>query len=125
VAISNDRILSLKEGKVTFRWRDYAHGNQVKLMTLNAQEFIRRFLLHILPPGFRKIRHYGLFAARNKQNRLALCRQLTNTPQPVPALSTFSLLERICGRGFDLCPRCKVGHFARDPPIPPEKSLYA
>ncbi len=125
VAISNDRILSLKDGKVTFRWRDYAHDNQMKLMTLTAQEFIRRFLLHILPPGFRKIRHFGLFAARNKRNRLALCRQLTNTPQPVPALSTFSLLVRMCGRGFDLCPRCKVGHFARDPPLTPENSSYA
>lgn len=57
VAISNNRILSLENGKVTFRWRDYAHGNQTKRMTLDADEFIRRFLLHILPAGFRKIRH--------------------------------------------------------------------
>lgn len=125
VAISNDRILKLEDGKVTFRWRDYAHGNQVKLMTLDAQEFIRRFLLHILPPGFRKIRHYGLFAARDKQNRLALCRQLTNTPRPAPALHTLSLLEGICGRGFDLCPRCKLGHFAREPPVDSAKFSYA
>lgn len=78
-AISNNRILSLESGKITFRWRDYAHGNQKKLMTLDADEFIRRFLLHILPAGFRKIRHYGLIASRNKRNRLALCRRLTNT----------------------------------------------
>ena len=91
VAISNDRILSMGNGKVTFRWRDYAHGNQMKRMTLDAEEFIRRFLLHILPAGFRKIRHYGLFAARSKEKRLALCRRLTDTPQPsqeLPPMST-------------------------------------
>ena len=76
------RILSLQNGTVTSRWRDYAHGNRKKLMTLDADEFIRRFLLHILPVGFRKIRHYGLFASRNKGNRLSLCRWLSNTRQP-------------------------------------------
>ena len=117
VAISNDRILSLKDGKVTFRWRDYAHGNQVKLMTLDAEEFIRRFLLHILPPGFRKIRHYGLFASRDKGKRLALCRRLTNSPLPAPLSPVVALLEGIFGKEFNLCPHCKVGHFAREPPI--------
>ena len=117
VAISNDRILSLEGGKVTFRWRDYAHGNQVKLMTLDAEEFIRRFLLHILPPGFRKIRHYGLFASRDKGKRLALCRRLTNSPLPAPMSPVAALLERIFGKEFNLCPLCKAGHFARDPPL--------
>ena len=117
VAISNDRILSLEGGKVTFRWRDYAHGNQVKLMTLDAEEFIRRFLLHILPPGFRKIRHYGLFASRDKGKRLVLCRRLTNSPQPAPMSPVATLLERIFGEEFNLCPHCKAGHFAREPPI--------
>ena len=116
VAISNDRILSLKDGKVTFQWRDYAHGNQVKLMTLEAEEFIRRFLLHILPSGFRKIRHYGLFASRDKGKRLALCRQLTNSSLPTPVPSIAALLERIFGKEFNLCPCCKAGHFAREPP---------
>lgn len=117
VAISNDRILSLKNGMVTFRWRDYAHGNQVKLMTLDAKEFIRRFLLHILPPGFRKIRHYGLFASRDKEKRLALCRHLTGSAHPVPTLPVAALMERIFGKDFNLCPCCKVGHFAREPPL--------
>ena len=116
VAISNDRILSLKDGKVTFRWRDYAHENQLKLMTLDAEEFIRRFLLHILPSGFRKIRHYGLFASRDKGKRLALCRRLTNSPLPTPVPSVAALLERIFGKEFNLCPCCKAGHFAREPP---------
>ena len=117
VAISNERILSLKDGKVTFRWRDYAHNNQVKLMTLDAEEFIRRFLLHVLPSGFRKIRHYGLFASRDKGKRLALCRRLTNSSQPAPVLPVTALLEKIFGKDFNLCPCCKVGHFAREPPL--------
>ena len=117
VAISNERILSLKDGKVTFRWRDYAHNNQMKLMTLDAEEFIRRFLLHVLPSGFRKIRHYGLFAPRNKRKRLALCRRLTNSLQPAPMLPVTALLERIFGKDFNLCPCCKVGRFAREPPL--------
>ncbi len=115
VAISNNRILSLENGRVTFRWRDYAHGNQEKLMTLDADEFIRRFLLHILPAGFRKIRHYGLFASRDKGNRLALCRRLTNTIRPAQKLSSLALLERMLGKEFNLCPCCKIGHFSREP----------
>lgn len=116
VAISNNRILSLESGKITFRWRDYAHGNQEKSMTLDADEFIRRFLLHILPAGFRKIRHYGLFASRNKGKRLALCRRLTNTLQPAPELPFLALLERMLGKDFNLCPCCKLGYFSREPP---------
>ncbi|NCE66526.1 IS91 family transposase [Pseudoflavonifractor sp. 524-17] len=116
VAISNDRILSMGNGKVTFRWRDYAHGNQKKRMTLDAEEFIRRFLLHILPAGFRKIRHYGLFAARSKEKRLALCRRLTDTPQPSQELPPMALLERMLGKDFNLCPCCRLGHFSREPP---------
>lgn len=103
-------------GKVTFRWRDYAHGNQMKRMTLDAEEFIRRFLLHILPAGFRKIRHYGLFAARSKEKRLVLCRRLTDTPQPSQELPPMALLERMLGKDFNLCPCCRLGHFSREPP---------
>lgn len=120
VAISNHRILSLEEGKVCFRWRDYAHGNQTKFMTLDAEEFIRRFLLHILPNGFRKIRHYGLFASRNKETRLSLCRRLTSTPLPTPTLSASVLLEKRLGQDFNLCPCCKMGHFSREPPCSPK-----
>ncbi len=120
VAISNNRILSLEHGMATFRWRDYAHGNQEKLMMLDASEFIRRFLLHILPAGFRKIRHYGLFASRGKETRLALCRRLTNTIQPVRERSPLALLERMLGKEFNLCPCCKIGHFSREPPCLPD-----
>ena len=66
VAITNRRLLALEEGRVTFRWKDYAHGNRQRLMTLDAVEFIRRFLLHILPTGFQRLRHYGLLANRSR-----------------------------------------------------------
>ncbi len=81
VAISNSRLISLENGKVTFRWKDYAHGNHKKTLTLDAAEFIRRFLLHVLPSGFMRIRHFGLFANRLRQTKLALCRQLLGVGQ--------------------------------------------
>jgi|SRR5580700_717275 hypothetical protein len=76
VAIANSRLLSLSDGKVRFRWRDYKDDNKSKVMTLEAGEFIRRFLLHVLPDGFHRIRHYGLFANGHRADKLALCRKL-------------------------------------------------
>jgi hypothetical protein len=76
VAISNRRLLALDEGRVTFRYKDYADGTRDKQMTLDAEEFIRRFLLHVLPKGFVRIRHYGLLAGRNVDTKLADCRRL-------------------------------------------------
>jgi Putative transposase len=78
VAISSSRLSSLDNGQVTFRWRDSKHGNQIKSMTLDAIEFIRRFLLHVLPSGFMKIRHFGFLANRNRCSALALCRKHLN-----------------------------------------------
>ncbi|MDB5335823.1 MAG: family transposase [Planctomycetaceae bacterium] len=80
VAISNRRLISFAEGKVTFRWKDYAHADRVRLMTLSAIEFIRRFLLHVLPKGFVKIRHYGFMANRFRRAKLELCRRLLQRP---------------------------------------------
>lgn len=116
VAISNNRMMAMQDGKVTFRWRDYADGNRMKNMTVTADEFIRRFLLHILPAGFRKIRHYGIFAFRNKSARMALCRRLTHTPKPAPTLPLLDRLRRILGHDFNLCPCCKRGFLSRDSP---------
>ena len=76
VAISNHRLVSFAEGKVTFRWKDYAHGNKSRLMTLAAEEFLRRFLLHVLPRGFVRIRFFGLLANRRRSALLPLCRRL-------------------------------------------------
>ena len=74
VAISNRRLVALEDGQVTFHWKDYAHGGGQKTMTLKATEFIRRFLLHVLPAGFVRIRHYGFLANRVCREKLELCR---------------------------------------------------
>src|SRR6185369_7230709 len=76
VAISNHRLLKLEEGRVTFRYKDYADAHQEKLLTLPAEEFLRRFVQHVLPRGFMKIRHYGLLSSRHRQTRLHAARQL-------------------------------------------------
>lgn len=76
VAISNHRLLSLEQERVTFRWKDYARGGQQGKMTLTATEFLRRFFLHVLPKGFVRIRHFGFLGNRFRSSRLALCRQL-------------------------------------------------
>ena len=88
VAISNHRLLALRDGQVTFRWKDYAHGSRQCFMTLAATEFIRRFLLHVLPRGFVKIRHYGFMANRFRQAKHELCRRLLGLAEPaaLPAL---------------------------------------
>ena len=76
VAISNHRLLRFEQERVTFRWKDYAHGGKRGQMTLTATEFLRRFFLHVLPKGFVRIRHFGFLANRFRASRLALCRQL-------------------------------------------------
>ena len=83
VAISNHRLLSLANGQVTFRWRDSAHNNELKLMTLALDEFLRRFLLHLLPKGFVRIRHFGFLANRRRSTLLPLCFAALGTV-PVP-----------------------------------------
>lgn len=118
VAISNDRIVDVKNGRVTFSWRDYRAGGKKKLMTLCAIEFIRRFMLHILPHGFRKIRHYGILTARNKSERISLCRKLTKTTfiECASKATTMELLRNLYGENFNRCPHCGVGYLSRDPP---------
>ena len=111
VAISNERILSEENGEVTFKYRDYKDNNKMKEMTVKAEEFIRRFLMHILPPGFMKIRHYGLLGNRNKKTKLAVCKKLTNTTSPVkPKLTTLEILKKTLGADFNICPMCHKGH---------------
>jgi len=86
VAISNHRLISLADGKVTFRWKDYAHGNKKRKMTLTTEEFLRRFLLHVLPRSFVRIRHFGFLAAPRRRESIAVCRQLlAQAPRPQSA----------------------------------------
>ena len=104
VAISNHRLVSFKDGQVTFRWRDSAHHNEQKLMTLSVDEFLRRFLLHILPKGFVRIRNFGFLANRRRSTLLPLCFQLLGTtPQP-PAEEHSSSIEDAAE--LYCCPHC-------------------
>jgi hypothetical protein len=85
VAISNHRLISLDDDQVTFRWKDYAHGNKKRKMTLSANEFLRRFFLHVLPHGFVRIRFFGFLANRSRAKLLPLCRKLLEMPSQEPA----------------------------------------
>ena len=111
VAISNQRLVALSEGEVTFSWKDYADGNAVKEMTLEVREFTRRFLLHILPRGFVRIRHYGLLANRCRSERLECCRKLLaqNTNQAVSLEAASVISDRSTERESELCPVCREG----------------
>jgi hypothetical protein len=118
IAISNERLVSMQDGRVTFRWKDRAHGNEGKLMSLDAEEFLRRFLLHIVPKGLMRIRHYGLFANGVKHKHIPRCRELLGVECPetsggdlVKDQETWQeLLQRITGQDPTLCPHCKEGH---------------
>ena len=119
VGISNNRIVKLENGNVTFKWRDYSDFNKEKLMTVTANEFIRRFLLHILPDRFTKIRHYGLLSSRNKKARLTLCKKLTNTlvnDKPKEKISYIQLFKKLIGKDLSICPCCAIGHLRRAAP---------
>lgn len=121
VALSNNRILKLQDGQVSFKWRDYRDCKKEKVMTLSAEEFIRRFLTHILPQGFVKIRHYGFLSSRGKQANLSLCQKLTHTKiRDKAKASTEDLLRKILGRSPSLCPCCgydRSHHHDLSPPI--------
>ncbi len=122
VALSNDRLLSLDNGLVRFRWKDYADGDRVKVMALEADEFIRRFLLHVVPDGFVRIRHFGLLANRTRHAKLARCRALL-APPPASAAprreSVQALMLRLTGRDIARCAVCQQGPLRRTEILPP------
>ncbi len=111
VAIANHRLVSFERGEVRFRWRDYAHGNKTKIMALGAEEFLRRFLLHTLPAGFVKIRHYGLLGNRCRHEKVSRCRVLLDQPEPEPleSESVEDLMLRLTGIDIQRCPACQQG----------------
>ena len=110
VALSNDRILQVQNGEVTLSYRDRKDGDRKKIMTLEAQEFIRRFLLHVLPDGFMRIRHFGFLANRSKKQALAQCRQLLDPALPQsPILPAKDLLLKLTGVDLSRCPCCHEG----------------
>jgi hypothetical protein len=112
--ISNNRIVSVEDGLTTFMWKDYRDESRLKPTKLENVEFIRRFLLHVLPHGFTRIRHYGLYASRDKGRRLDLCRaalaasgrKRQRCKEPKPAESPFEIVVRVLGRDPRFCPRC-------------------
>ena len=117
VAISNQRLKNVENGEVTFQYKQYRaeDGQQAREMTVSAEEFIRRFLLHSLPPGFQRIRHYGLLASRPKEGNLALCRQLLNMPAlpPTAAGERNKQVRDLLLAPVLLCPQCHIGILAR------------
>jgi len=114
VAIANDRLLGLEDGQVRFRWKDYRDGSRRKTMALAAEEFIRRFLLHVLPAGFQRIRYYGFLANRYRAQKLALCRQLLQMPpsgQPDEGKTDYrDQYEKVTGVSLKICPACHRGN---------------
>jgi Putative transposase len=110
VAIANRRLVSVDDRTVTFEYTDYAHGSRRRTMTLDGAEFLRRFLLHAVPTGFMRIRHFGLLANRGRGERLERCRRLLGAPPPVgPAATATTAAERPC------CPACGRGRLIPGP----------
>ncbi|NJL26802.1 MAG: IS91 family transposase [Thermoanaerobaculia bacterium] len=122
VAIANHRILDVGDGKVSFRWRDYRHDNRLETMTLSAEEFLRRFLLHVLPDGFVRIRHFGWLANRHRTENIERARRLiaqqppeaatVGERDPEPRSEPFAATPR-------LCPHCQRGQLVRVEIVPP------
>ena len=129
VAISDRRLLDFADGIVRFRWKDYAHGNRKRVLKLSAREFVRRFLLHVLPAGFVRIRHYGILSNRHRQEDLALCRELlggdpAGEPEPPETAKDPEGAESITPTR--VCPKCGAGRMiviAEFPPLAPAEEL--
>jgi hypothetical protein len=121
VALSNDRLVAVADGRVRFRWRDYADGDRGKVMDLEVDEFLRRFLLHVVPNGFVRIRHFGLLANRRRATALAQCRALLAQPPPPGGLpeSVRDLMLRVTGLDIERCPVCEQGRLQPVERLPP------
>ena len=113
IAISNRRLECVDDKCVSFRWKDYAHGNRPRLMMLDGQEFLRRFLMHAVPRGFMRIRHFGLLANRVRAANLSTCRRLITTVPPVIRYPATPPLPR--------CPICQRGHLISGPNLSPRQ----
>jgi len=118
VAIANSRLTQIGDSTVSFGWKDYRHHDRRKVMTLNAHEFIRRFLLHVLPDGFQRIRHYGLLGNRSRQAKLARCREHLDAPPPPPPVlaplaDPHDRYHALTGRSLHVCPACFAGAMRR------------
>jgi Putative transposase/Transposase zinc-binding domain len=116
VAISNNRLRDIENGQVGFQWKDYRQSAQLKTMTLTADEFIRRFLLHVLPDGFQRIRYYGFLGNRYRQQKLEQCRRLLGMAAPAERSNALPVekdyrdrYEELTGNSLYQCPQCRQG----------------
>jgi len=126
VAISNNRIISIDNGRVTFTYRNRQRDNEIKKMTLDADEFIRRFLLHVLPKGLIKIRYFGFLSHTNKKVQIPLIRKLIDPDATLPEKIQESISEmmlRLTGIDITCCPKCKKGKMIRIRKLPIEDDL--
>jgi hypothetical protein len=124
VALSNDRLVKMEDNRVTFRWRDSADNDKIKLLTLEAFEFIRRFLLHVLPSQFVKIRYYGILSHRSRKGKLLRCKNLLGVLIPEESKQVLKetwqdLLTRITGIDPRVCPYCGKGKMIQKETLPP------
>ena len=126
VAISNHRLVALADSNVTFRWRDSAHGNKKRLMTLPVEEFLRRFLLHLLPRGFMRIRNFGFLANRQRAVLLPLCFRLPQNAAEISAPTASPVVDHshslwncpLCGGTMHVVERLSAAQlFLRSPPL--------
>jgi hypothetical protein len=126
VAISNERLVCFADGLVRFRWKDYADAGQVKIMTLRAEEFLRRFLLHVVPDGFMRIRHFGLLANRRRADNLRRCWAALHVgePQEISEESTSEMMRRLTGEDLEVCPVCRQGRMRLTEFLPPTGSYH-
>ncbi len=124
VAISNNRLLDIEAGQVRLQWKNYRDEGQQKTLTLSAEEFIRRFLLHALPDGFQRIRYYGLLGNRYRREKLARCRQLLGMAPPVEAPSEDyrDQHEQLTGLSLRECPICHRGRMVMVEMLTPHRS---
>lgn len=120
IAISNNRLIELKDGKVTFAYKDYKHEQRQKVMTLSADEFLRRFLMHVLPDGFQRIRHYGLLGNRHRAENLARCRELLGVVAPTTETQRDyrERYRQLTGQDPLRCPQCQIGEMLRIAVLP-------
>jgi hypothetical protein len=132
VAISNNRLLDIEDGHVTFRWKDYRDRDTQKTMTLTAEEFIRRFLLHVLPPGFQRIRYYGFLGNRYREEKLEQCRRLLQMSPPTQEKTGANVTdvssdyrdryEALTGVSLHVCPACGRGRMITVQQVSPSKA---
>jgi predicted Zn-ribbon and HTH transcriptional regulator len=120
IAISNNRLIGLKDGKVTFAYKDYKHEQRQKVMTLSADEFLRRFLMHVLPDGFQRIRHYGLLGNRHRAENLTRCRELLGVVAPTTETQRDyrERYRQLTGQDPLRCPQCQIGEMVRIAVLP-------